>query len=114
MFRFLTLLAVAAGSSLMCTKASALTMDQFIKICESAQVECSEVPILQGYVGGALDLIAMLDEETEYLAEVYCKPTSELFDVSTIIRYMKEHRAQFADKNAMLVLIRYLEEEGGC
>jgi len=94
--------------------ASALTMNQFVSICESSGRACSEHPILNAYVGGALDLIAMLDEETDYLAEVYCKPTKELFKVPEIIRYMEKHAAEYADKNAMLVVIRYFEEQGGC
>jgi len=114
MLRNLSLIAALIGFSLVPCRVSALTMDQFVAICESAKAECSEVPLLQGYVGGALDMIAMLDEETDYLADVYCKPTAELFDVPTIIRYMERHRPAFADKNAMLVLIHYLEEHGGC
>ncbi len=94
--------------------ATALTMNQFSSICQSAEMPCSKVPILNAYVGGALDLIAMLDEETGYLDKVYCKPTKTLFDVPTIIQYMEKKQTQFADKNAMLVLIRYLEEHGGC
>jgi hypothetical protein len=89
-------------------------MAQFSSICESAGLECSEHPVLQAYVGGALDLIAMLDEETDYLDTVYCKEPKELFDVPAIIRYMEGHQEEYADRNAMLILIRYLEEFGGC
>lgn len=92
--------------------ASALTMDQFSSICR--ETPCSEHPILNAYVGGALDLIAMLDEETDYLGEVYCKPAKTLFDVPAIIRYMETRQREYADRNAMLVLIRYLEEHGDC
>lgn len=112
--RNLTMSAVLIASSAMSGPAAALTMNQFISICESADVACSQHPILNAYVGGALDLIAMLDEETGYLAEVYCRPLEELFDVPGIIRYMEEHQAEYADRNAMLVFIRYLEEHGGC
>ncbi len=94
--------------------AVALTMNQFTTICAAHAGECSEHPLLQAYVGGALDLIAMLDEETDYLQSVYCKPTSTLFDVDAIIRYMTRHAEDYAQKNAMLLLIRYLEEQGGC
>ena len=94
--------------------ASALTLNQFVSVCESSGQECSEHPLLNAYVGGALDLIAMLDEETDYLAEVYCRPAKELFDVPAIIRYMEKYRTEYADKNAMLVVIRYFEEHGGC
>lgn len=94
--------------------AAALSMNQFVAICAAQPGECSEHPLLQAYVGGALDLIAMLDEETDYLRQVYCESTSTLFDVDAIIRYMTQHAEDYADKNAMLLLIRYLEEKGGC
>lgn len=100
--------------STMVTPARALTMGQFASVCEEANIACSEHPLLQAYVGGALDLIAMLDEETDYLEDVYCKPTDELFDVPTIIMYMESKQADYANKNAMLVVIRYFEEHGGC
>jgi len=99
---------------LMSSPATALTMDQFVDICKSAETDCSKHPILHAYVGGALDLIAMLDEETDYLTEIYCKPTKELFDVPAIIRYMEAQQAQYSNKNAMLVIIRFFEEHGGC
>lgn len=107
-----TLIAVAV--LMLPGNAAALTMDQFAAICESGKGECSSHPILQAYVGGALDLIAMLDEETDYLGKVYCETPSTLFDVPTIIGYMEAHREAYASKNAMLLVIRYLEEEGGC
>ena len=106
--------AVLIASFAMPGAASALTMNQFVSICESAEIACSEHPVLTAYVGGALDLIAMLDEETDYLADVYCKPPRDLFDVPAIIRYMETRQAEYANRNAMLVLIRYLEEHGGC
>lgn len=94
--------------------AHALTMAQFSQICTSIKGECSEHPLLNAYVGGALDLIAMLDEETDYLAKIYCDKPPNLFDVPRIIRYMQAHSADFAERNAMLVVIRYFEEHGGC
>lgn len=113
-FRNRSVTAVLAASLVVSGTASALTMNQFISICESADKECSEHPILNAYVGGALDLVAMLDEETDYLADIYCKPPAELFNVPAIIRYMEIQQTDYADRNAMLVLIRYLEEHGGC
>ena len=106
--------AVLIASSTISSPAAALTLNQFVSICDAAGVACSEHPILNAYVGGALDLIAMLDEETDYLAEVYCKAPEELFDVPAIIQYMESHQAEYGDRNAMLALIRYLEEHGGC
>lgn len=94
--------------------ASALTMKQFSDFCHSSAEECSNHPILQAYVGGALDLLATLDERTDYLEKVYCKEPKELFDVPTIIRFMVQRSEQYANDNAMLVLVRYFEERGGC
>lgn len=111
MLALLSLLILSAG---MPTTARALSMADFVRICEAASIPCSEHPIINAYVGGALDLIAMLDEETDYLDTVYCESPQTLFDVPTIIQYMEGLSSEYADKNAMLVLIRYLEEHGGC
>lgn len=100
--------------SLHSTNALALTMGQFSSICDSASAKCSEHPILQAYVGGALDLLATLDEETDYLDSLYCKEQKELFDVSAIIRFMHTHREEYASRNAMQLVVRYFEENGGC
>lgn len=115
----MTLLRVAVAALLisllaLSRPATALTLHQFVSACESAAVSCSEHPFLIAYVGGALDLIAVLDEETEYLGKVYCEPKDELFDVTAIIQYMEGLQIEYSDKNAMLVLIRYFEEHGGC
>lgn len=94
--------------------ANALTMKQFSDICHSSAEQCSDHPVLQAYIGGALDLLATLDERTEYLEKVYCKEPKALFDVPTIIRFMVQRSDQYARDNAMLVLVRYFEERGGC
>lgn len=92
----------------------ALTMKQVSDICHSFSGECSAHPIIRAYVGGALDLLATLDEQTDYLGKVYCKKPKELFDVPVIIRVMEQGGEQYATDNAMLVLVRYLEEHGSC
>lgn len=92
----------------------ALTMGQFASACEAFDGDCSKSPFLQAYVGGALDFVAMLDEETDYLDRIYCRKASEFFDAPEIIRYMLAHQSGYDDKNAMLLVIRYLEEMGGC
>jgi len=111
--RFLIITLVSMLLSLHAPSATALTMKQVSEICHSSPGRCSEHPIIQAYVGGALDLLATLDERTDYLKKVYCKP-KKLFDVPTIIRYMEQRSKQYAKDNAMLVLIRYFEEHGGC
>jgi hypothetical protein len=107
-------IAVLVLMSLQPANASALTMEQFSHICESAPGECSDHPILQAYVGGALDLLATLHEETRYLDSLYCKEPKELFDVTAIIRFMQEHREEYVGRNAMLLMIRHFEVNGGC
>tara|TARA_R110002096_G_scaffold29497_12_gene88798 strand:- start:37201 stop:37548 length:348 start_codon:yes stop_codon:yes gene_type:complete len=94
--------------------ATALTTEQFGAICDAGEMECGKHPVLNAYVGGALDLIAVLDEQTDYLGDVYCGRPDKLFDVPAIIAYIVAHRDSHADKNAMLLLVRYLEENGGC
>ncbi len=112
--RILVILALLANGIAIPDTASALTTQQFMSICEAGNGPCSEHPILNAYIGGALDLIAVLDEETDYLGEVYCGKPDKLFDVTQIIRYIEANQKAYADKNAMLVFVRYFEEEGGC
>lgn len=94
--------------------ASALTMVEFTAICDSTEKPCAEHPIIQAYVGGSLDLIAVLDEETEYLEKIYCKDPSDLFDVTRIIEFMESHQTEYANKNSMLLVVRYFEQNSGC
>jgi hypothetical protein len=91
-----------------------LTMKQVSGICHSSSGECSDHPIIRAYVGGALDQLATLEERTNYLGKVYCKKPEKLFDVPAIIRFMELRSEQYATDNAMLVLVRYFEEHGGC
>ncbi|MEO0436936.1 MAG: hypothetical protein AAF098_08515 [Pseudomonadota bacterium] len=92
----------------------ALTAQEFFTICASAEMPCAEHPILQAYVGGALDLMATLDEKTPYLEAPYCRPAKELFIVADVVEYMHANLKAYAGENAMLLLIRYLEDRGAC
>ena len=105
---FVLLLSLHAPSTL------ALTMKQVSDICHSSPGECSDHPIIRAYVGGALDLLATLAERTDYLEKLYCKEPKKLFDASAVIRFMEQRSEQYATDNAMLVLVRYFEEHGGC
>ena len=96
------------------THTQALSVDELLDACEQTGRPCKEIPWVQAYIGGALDLIAMLDEETDYLGEVYCKPPDVLFDVSGILDFVSRHREAYGDRNAMLLVIRYFERYGGC
>lgn len=112
--RFIATSLITLLLSLHAPSSTALTMKQLADICHSSSGECSELPVIQAYIGGALDLLATLDERTDYLGKVYCKQPKELFNVSTIIRFMQSRSQQYAMDNAMLVLVRYFEEHGGC
>ena len=105
---------IALLLTLHATSSTALTMKQVSDMCDSSPGECRDHPIIRAYVGGALDLLATLDERTDYLGKVYCKKQKELFDVPAIISFMELRREQYASDNAMLVLVRYFEEHGGC
>lgn len=94
--------------------AAALRVAEFMAICNQSGVACEEVPILNAYVGGGLDLIAMLHEETDYIEPVYCKDPKALFDVSAIIRFIEDNQEGNESKNAMLMVVAFLEEHGGC
>lgn len=94
--------------------ASAMTIEEFNSICNSATIPCHDIPFMQAYIGGALDLLAMLDEETDYLESLYCAPKQELLATTPIINYVLEHKSERPARNAMMLLIQYLEEKGGC
>jgi len=111
MIKFLFILLI----SLVSIKSIALTTKEFFQICASTEVEhCDQVPILQAYIGGGLDLLSVLDEQTNYLQKIYCTGPESLFDVSKVMKFMKEHEQKYASENAMRVFIRYFEERGGC
>lgn len=111
---FLLILTLVGLTVFTPNNAFSLTMSQFMEICESSTASCEELPILNAYVGGALDVIAVLDEESSYLKQLYCREPSSLFDVKAIIGFMQAHHPDYADKNAMLLVVRYLQENGGC
>ena len=56
----------------------------------------------------------MLHEETDYIEPIYCKDPKLLFDVPAIIRFVENNSAGNEQKNAMLLVIRFLEKYGGC
>ncbi|MEO0423192.1 MAG: hypothetical protein AAF184_12695 [Pseudomonadota bacterium] len=97
------------------TTSGAMTVADFQGICERVEGSCENSPLLNAYIGGSLDMIATLDERTDFLGEVYCRPTKELFDVAAIIRYaQRAARAAEPKANAMTLVVAYLVEEGGC
>lgn len=94
--------------------AKGLTVKQFADICHSSAMKCSDRPVVQAYIGGALDLVATLDEKTDYLAPLYCKDPKEIFDIPAITLFIQKQAEQHASDNAMLMLVRYFEKHGGC
>ena len=112
--RILALLSLIALPMSPLQDAHALRVGEFLAICEQADRPCEEIPILNAYIGGGLDLIAGLHEDTDYVRPVYCKDTKLLFDVAAIIRYIEENKSGNENKNAMLMLVRFLEIYGDC
>lgn len=94
--------------------ASAMTIKEFDSICSAATIPCQDNPFIQAYIGGALDLLAMLDEETDYLEPLYCVPKQGLFATTPIIDYVLAHKNERPTRNVMMLMIQYLEEKGGC
>ena len=107
-------LGLALAGGLGAGRAEALTVSGFMDLCKQSGRPCEEVPLLQAYVGGALDLIAVLHEETDYTQPVYCKDPRVLFDVAAIIGFIENRREGYEQRNAMLLVVRFLEEHGGC
>ncbi len=96
------------------TTSKALTLDEFRQACHSIEIDCKAHPALNAYVGGALDLVAVLDEQTNYLDRIYCRSPKDLFNVGNIIDYLIQTDTDSPEKNAMLFVVKYLESNGGC
>ncbi len=94
--------------------AQAMKISEFTQICGSTPMPCTDIPMIRAYVGGALDLLAALDENTDYLTTIYCKPTQELFDTAKVIQFMQAHQSENPSRNAMMLVIQYMEEQGDC
>ncbi|MFT7559813.1 MAG: hypothetical protein ACI93R_001728 [Flavobacteriales bacterium] len=105
---FVTLLSLYSHSI------TALRMNQFSELCHSSLGECSDKPIVQTYVGGDLDILTVLEEQTGFLGPVYRKESERLFDVLVVIRFIAQRSEQYATSNGMLALVRYDEQQGGC
>lgn len=96
------------------SKANALTVDQFSAICSASEQPCSKHPMLQAYVGGSLDMLASLTEQTGFLKPIYCREPKEIFAVDRIIDFMLDNADTDGDRNAMNLVIEYFELNGGC
>ena len=94
--------------------ANALTIEEFKKACHDFNEDCASHPILNAYIGGALDLVASLQEETHYVKKLYCHQSEQLFDIKNIIKFVENTSSEHNHRNAMLGLIFYFEENGAC
>lgn len=94
----------------------ALTTQQLLDACAANNKPCHELPFANAYVGGALDLLGSLKDSGKLNMSFSCTSTAELFNVKRIFRYIEEQHShsadKFADKNAMLLVIKYMEERG--
>ena len=93
---------------------TALTAGEFKKLCAAGKSACTDNPIATAYIGGSLDLIATLDEQTDYLDQIYCRKPAEFFDVQKIIETILASDATFDDANTMRLVVKFLEQHGGC
>ena len=91
---------------------SALTLNQFQKICTSSPMPCDSNPMLQAYIGGSFDTLAVLNEQIGTTPRLYCIPGDELFDVNKTIQYLAS--AEGNEHNAMLMVLKYVRERGKC
>ena len=103
----LTLLPIASAHS--------LTVKEFSNICNQYSGDCHELPIVNAYIGGAMDLIATLDEKTDYFpTKIYCTDPREIFDGKEIVDFILTNDHVLPAENAMLSFIKYFEINGGC
>lgn len=95
--------------------AHSLTMEQFSDICAQHSGDCHDLPLINAYIGGAMDLIATLDERTDYLpTKIYCADPREIFNAEDIVAFMLRNDQNLSSENAMISFIQYFEVNGGC
>ena len=107
-------LLLSASIWLASSPAQALTTEGFFQICDAGKVPCKAHQLLNAYLGGALDLVATLDEAGVFRRPLYCVSPEEVFDMEEIINFMHAHKDEYADRNAMWPVIRYFQQHGRC
>ena len=96
-------------------RAQALRTGEFLALCGDVLAACAEQPVVQLYLGGALDALALVNETASARKQpLYCLPERQLFDMSRIVAHVVANRRKFEDKNAMTGVIDYLRAYGGC
>jgi hypothetical protein len=108
-------LSVAFSIFLVSNAANALSVSQFSQLCSQAKPQkCHEVPLVRAYVGGALDMVASLQESKALATDLVCRPPEDLFEVEQIITYMEKNASEDNKQNAMYLVINYIQKHGGC
>lgn len=107
---FLTVLFFTSSSS------SALTTKELLKVCGLKNQPCHTLPFANAYIGGALDLLGTLQENEQLNLQFSCASPNKLFKVKRILDYIEENQISnenqrfYEDKNAMTLVIKYMEE----
>lgn len=91
---------------------SALTTKELLKVCSLKNQPCYTLPFANAYIGGALDLLGKLQENEQLNIQFSCTSPNKLFKVKRILDYIEENQHFYAYKNAMTLVIKYMEEEG--
>lgn len=92
-------------------QSSALTTKELLNVCYLNSQPCHALPFANAYIGGALDLLGALNENELLNIELSCASSTQIFNVKRILKYMEANQNTYEDKNAMLLLIKYLKEE---
>lgn len=97
--------------------ALALTSEQILSAQCRADLEgCAQSQGFQFYMGGLLDAVAHYQETQTAAGEpaLYCRPASELFDMSAILRHLAKLPPALSQRNTTVGVLDYLAENGGC
>jgi len=96
-----------------CSTAKALDVEQFNQLCDLKQQSRSQ--LCNVYLGGALDAIAVLNDEAKAnYKPLYCVHESEVFDMDKIIQFVQSQPSAMRNKNAILPVVEFLKRHGEC
>jgi len=112
--KYLTTMVLALWFAMITAPTHALTLAQFNAICADQPVPCTQHPALHAYIGGAIDLLVAMRQNSDYLSPMTCALTPQHLDVNTIITFMTEYEPQSPERDAMAVLLEYLQAELPC
>ncbi len=92
----------------------ALTTWEFLQLCDDTAGACAEQPVVQLYLGGAMDALAVVNETALQKRPLYCLPERQLFDMHRIFAHIAENQQRFRQRNVMHAMLDYLRLHGGC